>query len=88
MFQLIKRLLSWIRTDGKLHIFACALIAFSFWPFVGPWWAGAIAAVFGIGKEIKDRISGKGTAEWHDLICDGLGIAYFYIVVCLTLLLT
>lgn len=39
------------------------------------WIAGAIALAISVGKEIYDKVSGKGTPEWKDLLADILGIA-------------
>ena len=41
-----------------------------------PMWAAAIvAAAIGIGKEVYDKTTGKGRAEWSDLAADAVGIA-------------
>jgi len=34
----------------------------------------SFSAVAGIGKEIYDGVSKKGTPSWKDLIADGVGI--------------
>ena len=38
----------------------------------------ALTAGIGIGKELRDLITGKGSAEWGDLIADFAGITGFY----------
>lgn len=73
---------NWLRTDGLLHLVISALIVVLFGAFLPVWAAVLIAAVAGIAKEIYDRASGKGTAEWHDLICDGIGIV-LGVLICL-----
>lgn len=63
---------SWIRRDGLLHIETCALIAVLFGLFL-PWWAaGSIALAAGLGKELWD--TKHGVANWHDVICDFIGV--------------
>lgn len=73
---------NWLRTDGLLHLVISALIVVLFGAFLPVWAAVLIAAVAGIAKEIYDRASGEGTAEWHDLICDGIGIV-LGVLICL-----
>lgn len=63
---------NWIRRDGLLHIESCALVAVIFGLFL-PWWAaGIIALAAGIGKELWD--TKHGVANWHDVICDIIGV--------------
>lgn len=33
-----------------------------------------ITLAIGIGKEVYDKVSGKGYAEWEDLLADLVGI--------------
>lgn len=73
---------NWLRTDGLLHLVISALIVVLFGAFLPVWAAVLIAVVAGIAKEIYDRVSGNGKAEWHDLICDGIGIV-LGVLVCL-----
>lgn len=41
-----------------------------------PWYiAAGVALAIGISKEIYDKMSGKGTPEWADLMADCVGIA-------------
>lgn len=76
MINFLKRIWRWIRTDGQLHSGACALIVFSF-GWIRPWWVSAVIALaVAVGKEIYDKVTGRGTAEWHDVICDIAGILY------------
>lgn len=40
-----------------------------------PWWAaGLVTLSVGIGKEVYDKVSGRGCAEWVDLLADVVGI--------------
>lgn len=73
--EFVGRIRSWVRTDGLLHIETSAIIAVAGLGLFG-WLAGIlITVVIGVAKEIYDRVSGKGTAEWHDVICDAIGLA-------------
>ncbi len=69
----VRRIWSWLRRDGLLHIESCALIAAACGLFL-PWWlAGVISLAAGAGKEIWDIR--HGVASWHDMICDLIGVA-------------
>lgn len=62
----------WVRRDGLLHIESCALITVVFGLFL-PWWGACLVAfVAGIGKELWD--TKHGVANWHDVICDIIGV--------------
>lgn len=71
----MKNIYNWLRADGVAHIAVSALL------MVALGWVRPLAlailfvAVVGVMKEIYDFISGTGAAEWHDLICDAIGIA-------------
>lgn len=63
-----------LRVDGLLHLLVCAEIVQVFAAFA-PFWVGVIvAACAAAGKEVYDLLSKRGTAEWHDIACDGIGI--------------
>lgn len=73
----------WVRVDGLLHILAVYAIVLT---FCGPlsWWVADLIAVgVFIIKELVDLISKKGTAEWHDVICDIAGLILADGVLCL-----
>ena len=73
----------WVRVDGLLHILAVYAIVLT---FCGPlsWWVADLIAVgVFIIKELVDLISKKGTAEWHDVLCDLIGLLLADEVVCL-----
>ena len=36
--------------------------------------AALITLAIGVGKEIYDKVSGKGCSEWGDLLADVVGI--------------
>lgn len=76
MIKFLKKVWAWVRTDGLLHALACAIIVLSF-GWIRPVWISIIAAVvIAAAKEIYDKVTGRGTAEWHDVICDLAGILY------------
>ncbi len=62
-------------TEDKLkHALVSAIIAVVLSLFL-PWWGAAlITLAIGIGKEVYDKVSGKGCAEWLDLLADIVGI--------------
>ena len=65
---------NWIRRDGWMHIIASFVIVYGASLLLPLWAAVVTAAAIGLGKEGYDYITKKGTAELHDLICDGIGI--------------
>lgn len=63
-----------IGEDKLKHIVVSAIICVALNLFL-PWWvAGLVALAIGIGKEVYDQVSGKGCAEWQDLLADCIGI--------------
>lgn len=62
-------------TEDKLkHIVVSAIICVALNLFL-PWWVAAgITFAVGIGKEVYDKVSGKGHPEWEDLLADLVGI--------------
>lgn len=84
---LIIKAISYVRVDGLLHILCVAILAlslFSFLPYIA---SMAISAAVAIAKElIYDLWLKKGVAEWHDIICDLVGLIYASIVYLIGLL--
>ena len=63
-----------IGADKLKHVVVSAAIAAAL-SLVLPWWAAAsVTLAIGIGKEVYDKVSGKGCAEWGDLLADMVGI--------------
>ena len=63
-----------ITIDKYKHLVASAIITVALNLFL-PWWiAGGIAFAIGVGKEIYDKLSGRGRAEWGDLFADIIGV--------------
>lgn len=71
MMRLLKNLLC---EDKLKHIVVSAIIAVALNLFL-PWWvAGLLTLAIGVGKEVYDKVSGKGHAEWEDLVADLIGV--------------
>lgn len=70
-FTNIKRL---IAVDGLLHILVSALLLVTFYG-IKPDMIGASIMTIGLGifKEVYDKTH-NGSATWHDIICDFIGI--------------
>lgn len=67
----MKRLLA---EDKLKHIVVSAIICVALNLFL-PWWVAAlITLAIGVGKEVYDKVSKKGCAEWGDLLADLVGI--------------
>lgn len=79
----IKSLMKWMGTDGALH-FALSALLVVLLGWVKPLWIVAVLVLLiGIGKEVYDRVTGTGVAEWHDIMCDVAGIAFGMLLVLL-----
>lgn len=76
----MKRILEWIAADGMAHILVCWALTLTFGAFMPVLWAAVLSALIGVGKEVYDRLSGKGSPTWHDLICDLIGVGMGVIV--------
>lgn len=62
-------------TEDKLkHVVVSAIMAVAL-NLILPWWvAGLITLAIGVGKEVYDKVTGKGHPEWKDLVADLIGI--------------
>lgn len=77
MLNLVRRVWSWVATDGLLHFLVCYAMMLTFGPFLGNWIALGITLAFAFGKEAKDVFIEKDnnfSQAMHDLICDFAGI--------------
>lgn len=64
-----------ISADKRHHLVYSYAITKALRTFL-PWYiAASVALAIGIGKEVYDKVSGKGTPEWADLMADCAGIA-------------
>lgn len=57
---------SGIRADYILHFSVCFGLS-----LIGLWW---LAAIVGVGKEVKDSREGGSGWSWYDLLSDTIGI--------------
>lgn len=77
MRRQIRKLNSMMRllAEDKLkHIVVSAIVAVVL-NLILPWWvAGLLTLAIGVGKEVYDKLSGKGHPEWEDLLADLVGI--------------
>ena len=70
----LNKLFAWMGSDGMMHVILSALIA-SVLNTLLPWELAAVITLFiGIAKELYDKYSNKGCAEYKDLLCDLFGI--------------
>lgn len=77
ILNLLRRVWSWVATDGLLHFLVCYAMMLTLEPFVGIWIALGITLVFAFGKEAYDVFIQKDNnyqQAWHDLVCDFAGI--------------
>lgn len=79
----MKACIDWVAEDGFQHIAASAIIVFVLGWLRPVWIAPLVAICIGLAKEAYDRISGKGCASWHDVICDLIGVALGFLWVLL-----
>lgn len=63
-----------IGTDGLLH-FSISLALSNILCALGlpPWFVFSVVVALGVLKEVYDKVTGKGCAEWKDLVCDIVG---------------
>ena len=81
ILNFIKKIYRWLRADGLLHISFSALIMVLF-GWIRPLWIPAlITLAIGFAKELYDKFSEKGAAEWHDIICDVAGILIGFVLI-------
>ena len=74
MIDKLKKIVFGLTIDKYMHIVVSAIIAVSL-NIILPWWIAALfTLLIGIGKELYDKYSGKGCAEYKDLLCDLFGI--------------
>lgn len=69
----INHLFSLMGTDGMKHFILTATLTALLALVLPAWMAALITTAVGTGKEIHDRISGRGAAQWKDVLCNLLG---------------
>ena len=80
----MKRIIDWIAYDGLLHILVCAVVSLAMLNLTGILWLSMIAGIIpALAKEYYDVFVQKDNnpaQAFHDLICDGIGLAITYII--------
>ena len=67
-------MLDGLTRDKLLHVVVSAALS-AVLALVLPWWAAALVTLMvGVAKEFYDKVSGRGCAEWKDLLADVVGI--------------
>ena len=61
-------------SDWMMHVILSSIIVTLLSLVLPKWVAAIITLTIGIGKEVYDKVSKKGWAEWKDIICDIIGI--------------
>lgn len=70
----LEKLFTLMGVDGMKHFTLSATLT-ALLAIVLPWWMAAAGTLaVGLGKEAYDRITGRGVAEWKDVMCNLAGI--------------
>lgn len=70
----MKSLSNLLREDKLKHIVVSAIICVALNLFLPRWVAAILTLAIGVGKEVYDKVTGKGHPEWKDLLADLIGI--------------
>jgi hypothetical protein len=70
----LSNLFNLIGSDGMKHIILSAILTVVAKWLLPVWVAVGVVLAIGIAKEIYDKVSGKGCAEWSDLLADFVGV--------------
>lgn len=65
---------SWVRPDGYQHVTVSAFMYLVLAPILEAILAALVVLAIGVGKELYDRRHEGHAAEWHDVICDAIGV--------------
>lgn len=81
---MVQKISDWVREriglDGLLHFAVCAILTAMIKAMAEPLleekgaFSVAVVSMIGIGKEIWDRRTGKGCAEFKDFACNVVGV--------------
>lgn len=81
ILEYIKGACKWIGADGLQSICVCALIMAAF-GWLRPLWIPAILIfILGLAKEVYDQATDKGIAEYHDIVCNAIGITVGLLII-------
>lgn len=71
---MISRLFTWMGEDGMKHVICSALLCSLLNLITCPFGACFVTFFVGVFKEAYDRVTGEGTAEFKDIVCNAIGI--------------
>lgn len=60
--------------DGCKHIIVSAIISSVLSLALPTLYVVLIVTVIGATKELYDKLSGRGTPEWKDILCNAIGL--------------
>lgn len=70
----LEKIFTFMGNDGMKHFILSATLT-ALLSLILPWWMAAAGTLaVGLGKEAYDRITGRGMAEWKDVMCNIAGI--------------
>lgn len=71
---MIQYIINRIGVDKILHVLVSLVLMLEFQRFLPVWGALTVVLAIGIIKEVYDKMSGKGTPDWRDIVADCIGI--------------
>lgn len=71
---MINRLFAWMGEDGMKHVICSALLCSLLNILICPYGACFVTFFVGVFKEAYDQVTGRGTAELKDIVCNAIGI--------------
>lgn len=71
---MIQNIINRIGIDKILHVLVSLVLMLEFQRFLPVWGALTVVLAIGIIKEVYDKVSGKGTPDWRDIVADCIGI--------------
>lgn len=72
--DVISRYATKLGIDGLTHIIVMAIVSKLVLCVVPVWLMLLLMLCVAVSKELLDRFTGQGCAEWKDLVCDVIGI--------------
>lgn len=71
---MIQNIINRIGIDKILHVLVCLVLMLELQRFLPVWLAFAVVMTIGVVKEVYDKVTGKGTPDWKDIVADCIGI--------------
>lgn len=65
-----------IPSDKWIHYAVCLTLTKMLCMSLPRWMVAVIMVAISLGKEIYDKVTGKGEADWKDFVADLMGIAF------------